>query len=137
MPFLANIKHCPKFLEYALLSQTWPVTLRIQEPVLSGWTVLPDSKETKLGSSYKEASPSAGKNTGVVLVPCCSWNCPSSYFRWCGYFWGPWVSFVMIDGFSVRVTKISWGLVFHQLTACISVFDQFLTQWNGHIIKKT
>ena len=30
----------------------------------------PDSKETKLGSSDQEASPSAGKNTGVVLVPC-------------------------------------------------------------------
>ena len=33
-------------------------------------TVLPDSKETELGSSNQEASPSAGKNTGVVLVPC-------------------------------------------------------------------
>ena len=28
----------------------------------------PDSKETELGSSNQEASPSAGKNTGVVLV---------------------------------------------------------------------
>ena len=28
----------------------------------------PDRKETKLGSSDQEASPSAGKNTGVVLV---------------------------------------------------------------------
>ena len=32
--------------------------------------MLPDSKETKLGSSNQEASPSAGKNTEVVLVPC-------------------------------------------------------------------
>ena len=32
--------------------------------------VLPDSKETKLGSSGQEDSPSAGKHTGVVLVPC-------------------------------------------------------------------
>ena len=32
---------------------------------------------------------------------------PYSYFRWCGYFWGPWVSFVMTDEFSVRVTKIT------------------------------
>ena len=31
---------------------------------------LPDSKEIQLGSSDQEASPSAGKNTGVVLVPC-------------------------------------------------------------------
>ena len=39
---------------------------------------------------------------------------PYSYFQWCGYFWGPWVSFVMTDEFSVRVTKntsrigVSW-----------------------------
>ena len=32
--------------------------------------MLPDSKETKLGSNNQEASPSAGKNTRVVLVPC-------------------------------------------------------------------
>ena len=52
------------------LSQTCPVTLRIQEEVFSGCTVLSDSKETELGSSDQETSPSAGKNTGVVLVPC-------------------------------------------------------------------
>ena len=33
-------------------------------------TVPPDSKETELGNSDQEASPSAGKNAGVVLVPC-------------------------------------------------------------------
>ena len=33
--------------------------------ILSGCTVPPDSKETELGSSNQEASPSAGKNTGV------------------------------------------------------------------------
>ena len=32
--------------------------------------MLPDSKETKLGSSDQEASLLAGKNTGVVLMPC-------------------------------------------------------------------
>ena len=49
--------------------------------------VPPDSKETKLGSSDQEASPSAGKNTGVVLVPCSRMKVrPYSYFRWCGYF---------------------------------------------------
>ena len=37
--------------------------------------MLPDSKVTKLGSSNQEASPSAGKNTGVVLVACLSWKC--------------------------------------------------------------
>ena len=37
--------------------------------MFSGCTVLPDSKETELGSSNQEASPLADKNTGVVLVP--------------------------------------------------------------------
>ena len=32
---------------------------------------------------------------------------PDSYFRWCGYFWGPWVSFLTTDKFSVRFTKIT------------------------------
>ena len=43
--------------------------------MFSGCTVLSDSKETELGSSDQEASPSAGKNTGIVLVPCCTWKC--------------------------------------------------------------
>ena len=33
--------------------------------------------------------------------------CPYSYFRWWGYFRGPWVSFVTTDKFSMRVTKIT------------------------------
>ena len=43
--------------------------------MFSGCTVPPDrldSKETELRSSDQEASPSADKNTGVVLVPCAS-----------------------------------------------------------------
>ena len=98
--------------------------------MFSGCTLPPDSKETKLGSSDQEASPSAGKNTRVVLVPClCMEVRPYSYFWWCGYFWGPWVSFVMADEFLVRVTKItsrigaSWT---HSLPVC---FLPFLTQW--------
>ena len=43
--------------------------------MFSGCTVLPDSKETELGSSNQEASPSAGKNTRVVLVPFRAWKC--------------------------------------------------------------
>ena len=67
-----------------------------------------DSKETELGISDKEASASAGKNTGVVSVPCSRMEVRSySYFRWCGYFGGPWVSFVITDGFSTRVTTIT------------------------------
>ena len=90
------------------LSQTWPVIWRIWEYVFSGCTVLPDRKETKFGNSNQDASPSADKNTSVVLVPCLHMEVhPCSYFRWCGYFWGPWVSFVTTDEFSVRVTKIT------------------------------
>ena len=37
--------------------------------------MLPGSKETELRSSDQEASLSAGKNTGVVLVPCRTWKC--------------------------------------------------------------
>ena len=40
-----------------------------------GCTVPPDSKETKHGSSDQEASPSAGKNTSIVLVPRSTWKC--------------------------------------------------------------
>ena len=43
--------------------------------MFSGCTVLPDSKETKFQSKDQEASPSAGKNAGIVLVPCYAWNC--------------------------------------------------------------
>ena len=43
--------------------------------VFSGCTVPSDNKEIQLGGSSQEASPSAGKNTGVVLVPCGTWNC--------------------------------------------------------------
>ena len=35
----------------------------------------PDSTKTELGSSNQEASPSAGKNTGVVLEPCLTCKC--------------------------------------------------------------
>ena len=38
----------------------------------------PDSKETELGSNDQEASPSARKNTGIVLVPCRPWKCVST-----------------------------------------------------------
>ena len=43
--------------------------------MFSGCTVTPDSKETELGSSDQEASPSAGKKTGIVLVSCRAWKC--------------------------------------------------------------
>ena len=109
----------------------------IQDDVFSGYTVLPDSKETELGSSYHEASPSAGKNTGVVLVPCsCMEVHPYSYFWWCGYFWGPWVSFVTTDEFSVRVTKITLRIGVSWTHSLPFYFLTYLNLMNyGHIIK--
>ena len=79
--------------------------------MFSGCTVPPDSKETELGSSDQKASPSAGKNTEVVLVPCSRMEVrPYSYLRWCGYFRGPWVSFIMTDEFSMKVTNCRFFL---------------------------
>ena len=43
--------------------------------MFSGCTVPRDSKETELGSSDQEASPSAGKNIRIVLVLCHTWKC--------------------------------------------------------------
>ena len=31
---------------------------------------------------------------------------PYSYFWWCEFFWGPWVSFVATEESSVKVTKV-------------------------------
>ena len=68
--------------------------------------------ETELGSSDQEASPSASKNTEIVLVPCHTWECvrtaisggvdiSETDLR------GRWLLFVTTDKFSVRVTKIT------------------------------
>ena len=43
--------------------------------MFSGCNVPPDSKETEHRSNNQEASPSAGRNTGIVLVPCHAWKC--------------------------------------------------------------
>ena len=99
------------------------------------------SKETELWSSDQEASPSAGKNIGVVLVPCSRMEVrPYSYFRWCGYFWGPWVSFVTTDEFSVRVTKItsrigvSWLLFWIYLFLLTPIMAFFPLGNSDHVI---
>ena len=42
--------------------------------MFSGYTFPPHSKETESGSSDQDTSPSASRNTGVVLVPCCTWK---------------------------------------------------------------
>ena len=45
-----------------------------------------------------------------------------SYFRWCEYFWGRSVSFVTVDEFSVRVTKITSRIVVSWTISLSSVF---------------
>ena len=70
--------------------------------------MLPDSKETQLGSSDQEASPSACKNTLVVLVSCRAWKCvPTAISGGVDIPKVPGGSFVTTDEFSVRVTKIT------------------------------
>ena len=95
--------------------------------MFSSCTVPPDGKETELGSSNQEASPSAGKNTGIVLVPCCTWKCVPTVslcylLRQMSSQWGS--------------QKLLQGLVSHELTAYHSVFNLFLTLWIMVILSK-
>ena len=48
--------------------------------MFSGYNLLPDSKESKLGSSNQEVSSLSGKNNRVVLVSCCTWKCVPTAF---------------------------------------------------------
>ena len=119
-------------------SQTWPVTLRIQEKVFSGCTVPPDSKETELGSSNQEASLSASKNNWVALVSCCAWK-----FVHTAISSGVDISEVpgchLLQQMSSHwgSQKLLPGLVSHELTVYLSVFLPILNSMNyGHIIKR-
>ena len=69
------------------LSQTWYVILRIHELMFSVCTVLPDSRETKLGSGNQEASPLADKKTMHRSFKAMSSmkGCPYICFWWCGF----------------------------------------------------
>ena len=106
-------------------SPTWPVTLGIQEQVFSDCTVLLNSKETRLGSRDQEVSPSTGKDTGEVLVPCWTWKCVPTAIS----------SSVGISEFSgyhlLQQVSSQWGsqeLMSYELTVYLSVFSLFLTQ---------
>ena len=75
--------------------------------MFSDCTVPPDSKETELGSSDQEASPSAGKNTRIVLVPCCAWKCvPPAISGGVDISEVP-ACHLLRHMFSVRVTKVT------------------------------
>ena len=62
--------------------------------------------------------------------------CHYSYFRWCGYFRGPWVSFITTDEFSVRVAKITSRIDLSWTQSYLSVFNLFLTQGIMAILSK-
>ena len=55
--------------------------------MFSGCALPPDSKETELGSSDQESSPSACIDTNVVLESCRVWKCvPTALYEcvWIG-----------------------------------------------------
>ena len=70
-----------------------------------------------------------------MLVLCHAWKCvPTVIFGGIHtHLWGPWVSFVLTDEFSLRVTKITLRIGVSWATAYFS--DLFLTQWNMAIPK--
>ena len=79
--------------------------------MFSACTVPPDSKETELGSSDQEASPSAGKNTRIVSVSCYAWKCvPTAMFSGVDTSKVPGCHVLRHES-SVRVTKL-YVLVF-------------------------
>ena len=89
---------------------------------MNSCSVPPDSKEPKLGSSQEQAFQSVGKNTGVVLVPMSRMKmCPYSYFQWCGYFRGPWVSFTYSPSYNltppISPVMIGQHLIFCSMTS--------------------
>ena len=96
----------------------------------------PDSKETELGRSKQEAFVSAGKNLGIVLVPCRVWKCVPTAISdgvYLPVMWtrGPWVSFVTTDEFAERFTKIT-----HMPHSLPFYFWHIFNSMNyGHIIK--
>ena len=92
-----------------------------------GCTVLPDSKETKLGSSDKEASPLAGKNAWVVLMPHYAWKCvPTTISGGLNISEVPGYHFLWLMSSQWGSQRLLQELLSHELTAWT---HQFLTQW--------
>ena len=94
-----------------------------------GFTVVPDSKVTELRSNDQEASPSAGKSTGIDLVACRTWKfVPTAISS------GVDISEVPVCHLLRQMSSQRWsqklrqGLLSHELTACHYVFELFLTQ---------
>ena len=83
----------------------------------------------RLGSSNQEASLLAGKNTRIVLVPCCAWKCvPTANSGGKNISEVPGCHLLQHISSQCGSQKLLQGLVSHELTACLSVFNLFLTQ---------
>ena len=80
--------------------------------MFSNCNMLPDSKETKPRSRNKEASPSASKNSRVVLVPCCIWKCVPTATSCDEDIVEVLGVIVTTDKFSVRVKRITSRIKF-------------------------
>ena len=97
-----------------------------------------DSRETELGSSNQEANTSTHKNTGIVLVPCCTWKCvPTAIYRGVDISKVPGCHFLQQLSSQYGSQNLLQELVSHVFTDYLSNFDLFLTQRNGHLIKRT
>ena len=77
----------------------------------------------------------AGKNTGKILVPCCTWKgVPTAISGGVNISEIPGCHLLRQMGSQCRSKKLLHGLVSHELTACLSVFNLFFNAMNyGHI----
>ena len=94
--------------------------------MFSGYTLLSDIQKTKRGISDQESSSSAGKNSGVVLVPCCTWKCVPKAIS-------SGVDFSEVPGCHKNYFK-DWCPMNSKLN--ISVLDLLLTLWIMTILSK-
>ena len=98
--------------------------------MFSGCTVSPDSKKNKLGSSDQEASLSASKITEVVLVPCTLWKgTPKAISGGMDISEVPGCHLLRQMSSQSGSQKLLQGLMSHELTAYLSFFTYFITQW--------
>ena len=88
--------------------------------------------QTKLGSSDQEASSWACKNTRIVLMPYCTWKCDPTAIPS-----GVGISKVSKCHFLQQMSS-NWGShkLLQELTAYLSVFNLFWTQWIMAILSK-
>ena len=105
--------------------------------MFSSCSVQPYSKDTELGISDQEVSPSAGKNARVVLVSCTTWKCvPTAISSSVNIFKILGCHLLQQMSSQWGSQRLRQGLVSHEHTAYLSVFDLFLTWWIMAILWK-